>query len=61
MAKCKHCNATIEWYFTENGNRMPTNPGLVTIFDPQTQKVYKGFKTHWETCPKANEARKQKK
>ena len=52
MPKCKSpkCQAIISFTKTEKGNRMATDPGIVTIIDPHTGKVHKGLIPHKVTC-----------
>jgi len=45
-AKCKACQADIEWWHTPNGKKIPMDHGTAT--------------PHWSTCPNAEDFRKPK-
>ena len=49
-AKCKACDAPVEWWLTNKGNKLPFNP----IADDECQT-----ETHWQTCPSADSFRKR--
>jgi hypothetical protein len=46
-AQCKSCHASIEWWITTNGRKMPYNPG--GEHDPAV--------AHFVTCPNADQHR----
>jgi len=60
MTRCKKCGEPINWITTQNGKKMPTNPGAVTICTAEG-KVVSGFIPHWDTCPHADDFREQVK
>jgi hypothetical protein len=43
---CKRCGATIEWWQTVNGKKIPMDPAGTD---------YAPVETHWNTCPNAKE------
>jgi hypothetical protein len=43
-ARCRGCQAEIEWWRTPRGKAMPIDPGTM--------------QPHWATCPKADDFRK---
>lgn len=43
-ARCRGCNASIEWWETPNGKKMPMNDD---------------YEPHWATCPSAPDFRKK--
>ncbi len=66
-AKCRGCEAAIEWWITPNGKKMPMS---VLPLDAQGQKIIGASLTpvyeyvrrpHFADCPKASEFRKKKK
>ena len=44
-AKCRGCGADIEWWLTPKGKHIPLDAATL--------------ETHWSTCPKAKDFRKQ--
>lgn len=43
-AKCRGCNAEIEWFLTPRGKHIPLDAGTM--------------EPHWSTCPRAKDFRK---
>ena len=71
MAQCRSCGASIVWAVTEKGKRIPMDaeplafrPGefLLTASDPPeaTTMNLKVYRSHFATCPNANEHRKER-
>jgi hypothetical protein len=52
LARCRGCNAEIEWWTTPTGRRLPMNP----MPTPQTPAI-----AHWSTCTNPEKFRKAKK
>jgi len=46
LAKCRACQADIEWWHTPNGKKIPMDHGTAT--------------PHWSTCPNADDFRRPK-
>lgn len=45
-AKCRGCNAEIEWWVTPKSKKIPLDPGTM--------------EPHWATCPNADDFREPK-
>ena len=60
-ARCRACEADIEWFETLKGKRMPMNAGAVarkSEHEPDTRRLVLFFAAddaHWNTCPSAGE------
>jgi len=46
---------------TNKGKMMPVNPGIRQFLAPKTGEMQKGFVSHWETCPSADQHRNSRK
>ena len=70
-ARCRSCNAPIEWAWTENGKRIPLDPGThdrgnLEPTDPDDPHPIVRYVTpgpglrrsHFASCPNANRHRK---
>lgn len=55
---CSSCSAPIIWLKTNTGANMPTDADAVTIEDALFD--YKKHKSHFATCPNANQHRRKK-
>jgi len=55
MANCKSCGAEIEWLKTKNGKSMPVDAEPIMI--ETTGAPIQGYKSHFATCPNANQHR----
>lgn len=65
MANCRSCNAEINWTKTKNGKNMPIdyNPELQQLFDMPGDVEFEpklGMVSHFDTCPNANQHRRQR-
>ncbi|MFA5383967.1 MAG: hypothetical protein WC364_04785 [Eubacteriales bacterium] len=56
MAKCKSCNAEIDYVRSKGGRLIPVNNGYVTVVT-DSGHVIKGRVSHFATCPDANKFR----
>jgi len=60
-ARCRGCEARIEFFETRSGKQMPMNAGAVprkSESDPHTRRViafYAAADSHWATCPAADD------
>ena len=56
MAKCKECQAEIQWIEMQYGNMMPCEEKktwLVIVRPNGKGKLTLGYEPHWENCPAA--------
>lgn len=53
---CKGCGEQIIWIKTLAGKAMPCDPKVKTIITSVGQ-MYRGYESHFATCPKADELR----
>jgi hypothetical protein len=60
---CHYCGAPIVWVPMRSGKAMPCDAEALTVVaflaedDGRGQLVRIGFRPHWATCPKADQAR----
>lgn len=55
---CRSCNALIVWFRTASGKRMPVDEATTLPTDAEHQLDLKRHKSHFASCPNANEHRK---
>lgn len=59
VKKCRSCDAAVVWLVTDRGKSMPVDAETVavddTTFDPRKHR------SHFATCPDANQHRKPRK
>jgi hypothetical protein len=58
IKRCRSCNAKIIWFKTEAGNNMPVDADTVEPDDDELD--LERHKSHFATCPNANQHRKRK-
>lgn len=54
---CKFCGQGIKWIKTKNGKNMPLDP--IGIEDGDIVYDREKHSSHWDTCPKRDQARQQ--
>lgn len=57
MAQCKSCGAEIEWLKTKSGKSLPVDKKPVWV--QGSAGPFECFRTHFETCPNADQHRNQ--
>jgi len=63
MPNCNSCGRPIHWGKTENGKRVPLDmkpKNVYVLINPEKEiyAVYRGFETHFVTCPNAAQHRR---
>lgn len=58
IRRCRSCNAMIVWFTTPKGNVMPVNEDTVEARDWELDLTR--HKSHFATCPNANQHRKKR-
>jgi hypothetical protein len=58
IVRCSSCRAKIIWFKTEAGNNMPVDADTVEPEDEELDLTR--HKSHFATCPNANQHRKRK-
>lgn len=59
-ARCKACGAHLEWVRSPLGKMIPVNDEPYRVLVTDDGAAVRGRRSHWETCPKADEFRKKK-
>lgn len=57
---CRSCGALIVWFRTKAGKRMPVNADTTKPNDAEHQLDLKRHKSHFATCPNADEHRSKR-
>ena len=56
--RCSSCSAPIVWFVTAAGKRMPVDEATTQPTDAAHQLDLKRHKSHFATCPNANQHRR---
>jgi hypothetical protein len=57
---CSSCGALVVWFTTAAGKRMPVNAETTQPTDAAHQLDLKRHKSHFATCPNANQHRRSR-
>ena len=55
--QCSSCGADIVWFRTKNGKRMPVDESTTKPTDAEHQLDLSRHKSHFATCPNADQHR----
>lgn len=58
--RCRSCEALIVWFKTASGKRMPVDAATTKPTDAEHQLDLKRHKSHFATCPNANDHRRER-
>lgn len=58
--RCSSCGASIVWFRTAKGNRMPIDEATTQPTDAEHQLDLKRHRSHFATCPQANQHRRSR-
>lgn len=60
-SKCRFCDEEVEFVHMQSGSLMPVVAKSIRTVVTNDGRVVRGRIPHWESCPGADKARKEKK